>query len=90
MFFLSLEFLENIFIDRMHWQVFQKQITLNGYVKDFEAEIEVKYGRKVKLQITEAESEDDFYVRAHPYHTLGHHNQQAQTVLALTSIANTN
>jgi len=31
------------------------------YVEDFEREIEVKYGRKVKMEISHAESPDDFY-----------------------------
>ncbi len=34
---LSLESMENLYGNRRHWRVFQKQIDLHGYVKDFEA-----------------------------------------------------
>lgn len=47
-----LEFIENIFIDIMHWQVFQKQITLNGYVKDFEAGFRTKDGDRLHCSLS--------------------------------------
>ncbi len=42
-----LEFLENIFINKIHWQVFQKQIKLNGFVKDFEAGFRTREGERL-------------------------------------------
>ncbi len=47
-----LEFIENIFIDIMHWQVFRKQITLNGYVKDFEAGFKTRDGDRLHCSLS--------------------------------------
>ena len=33
----KIKYIEKIFINPIHWQVFQKQLYINGYVKDFEA-----------------------------------------------------
>lgn len=43
----ALEFLENIFINKIHWEVFQKQITINGFVKDFEAGFKTREGERL-------------------------------------------
>lgn len=48
----SLKFLKEIFIDIMHWQVFQKQIDLNGYVKDFEAGLKTKDGSRLHCSLS--------------------------------------
>ena len=45
--FYQLEFLENIFINKIHWEVFQKQIRFNGFVKDFEAGFKTKEGARL-------------------------------------------
>ncbi len=41
---LSLPSVENLYSNRRHWRVFQKQIDLYGYVKDFEARFKKKDG----------------------------------------------
>jgi PAS domain S-box-containing protein len=41
---LSLASVENLYSNRRHWRVFQKQIDLYGYVKDFEARFKKKDG----------------------------------------------
>lgn len=48
----ALEFLKEIFIDIIHWQVFQKQIDLNGYVKDFEAGLKTKDGSRLHCSLS--------------------------------------
>ncbi len=48
----ALKFLKEIFIDIIHWQVFQKQIDLNGYVKDFEAGLKTKDGSRLHCSLS--------------------------------------
>jgi len=48
----SLKFLKEIFIDAIHWQVFQKQIDLNGFVKDFEAGLKTKEGTRLHCSLS--------------------------------------
>jgi PAS domain S-box-containing protein len=43
----GLEYIENIFINKIHWEVFQSQIRLNGFVKDFEAGFKTREGRRL-------------------------------------------
>ncbi len=48
----DLEFIDKIFINIIHWQVFQKQINLNGYVKDFEAGFKRKDGSRLHCSLS--------------------------------------
>lgn len=54
-----LEFVENIFIDIIHWQVFQKQITLNGYVKNFEAGFKTRDGSRLHCSLSASAVKDE-------------------------------
>lgn len=53
------EFIENIFINTIHWQVFQAQIKLNGYVKDFEAGFKTKEGERLHCSLSANAVKDD-------------------------------
>lgn len=55
----DLYFIEKIFIDIIHWQVFQKQILLNGYVKDFEAGFKTKDGSRLHCSLSANAVRDD-------------------------------
>ncbi|WP_022666220.1 PAS domain S-box protein [Desulfospira joergensenii] len=48
----ALENIEEIFIDSIHWKVFQKQMILNGYVKDFEAGFKTKDGSRLHCNLS--------------------------------------
>lgn len=48
----TLKHVGKIFIDVIHWEVFQKQITLNGYVKDFEAGFKTREGNRVHCSLS--------------------------------------
>ena len=55
----ALEFIEKLFIDEMHWQVFKSQIKLNGYVKDFEAGFKTKEGTRLHCSLSANAVKDD-------------------------------
>lgn len=48
----ALEYLEKIFINKIHWEVFKRQITLNGYVKDFEAGFKTSEGERLHCSLS--------------------------------------
>jgi len=48
----TIKFLERIFINPIHWQVFQKQLSMNGYVKDFEAGFKKKDGTRLHCSLS--------------------------------------
>lgn len=48
----NLKFVGKIFIDVIHWEVFQKQINLNGYVKDFEAGFKTRDGNRLHCNLS--------------------------------------
>lgn len=43
----QLKNMERIFINKIHWEVFQSQININGYVKDFEAGFKTREGTRL-------------------------------------------
>ncbi|MCF6247550.1 MAG: PAS domain S-box protein [Desulfobacula sp.] len=55
----QLEFIEKIFINVIHWEVFQNQINLNGYVKDFEAGFKTKDGSRLHCCLSANAVKDD-------------------------------
>ncbi|MCG8567852.1 MAG: histidine kinase [Desulfobacterales bacterium] len=48
----ALKNIRTIFIDIIHWQVFQKQIHINGFVKDFEAGFRTKDGDRLHCSLS--------------------------------------
>jgi len=49
---LALKFIKNIFIEDIHWQVFQRQMNLHGYVRDFEAGLKTKEGNRLHCSLS--------------------------------------
>lgn len=48
----ALKYIEKIFIDLIHWKVFQKQMNLNGYVKSFEAGFRTRDGSRLHCNLS--------------------------------------
>jgi len=48
----EIQYIEKIFINQIHWQVFQKQLYMNGYIKDFEAGFKKKDGSRLHCSLS--------------------------------------
>lgn len=55
----SLEYIQKIFIDPIHWNVFKKQMNMNGFVKDFEAGFKKIDGTRLHCSLSANAFRDD-------------------------------
>ena len=59
---VSLENIEGIYDNPVHWKVFQKQVKLHGFVKDFDSNFRKKTGARVHCLLSGNAVRDDFGV----------------------------